>query len=430
MRFCEKLANVRRAQNLSQEQFADMLKVSRQSVSKWENGEAYPNMERIIEMSKILNCTLGDLMDDGALGEEVQPKSNKKEWQAYFKDFLSFISKTYNMFVAMPFWQKIKCLFEVAFLAGIMIPIGLLTQFLISSFLLSFFRGIPAIGNDIYSFLYKLVQLILTILFIIIWFYLFKIRYLDYYEIIEDVNIKEKVIEKPITEKPEKKVIIRDPKHASNKFFEGLGAIIMLFCKFFVICFSIPAMIVFASFILVSAIFLCHLSYGSLFLWLAVGFIGLAIISLFFVDLFYHFIFKEKKLLKIPLFLVLIFGIIVSSVSFGVSIATYAGYEKVEFERVTKTVKLEEGDISFIYQNIRIDNSLPYRTIEFSYPKGFNFEVKKVEKYYYFEDNNDFGNFYPLFLNDIKNHKMRIYDENFSPYARMSNKTYKKLIRN
>ena len=47
MKFCEKLAKQRKNNNLSQEQLAEMLSVSRQAVSKWENGSSYPDMDKI-----------------------------------------------------------------------------------------------------------------------------------------------------------------------------------------------------------------------------------------------------------------------------------------------------------------------------------------------------------------------------------------------
>ena len=46
----EKIVKLRKEQNLTQEQFADMLKVSRQSVSKWELDSTYPDTEKLIRM--------------------------------------------------------------------------------------------------------------------------------------------------------------------------------------------------------------------------------------------------------------------------------------------------------------------------------------------------------------------------------------------
>ncbi len=59
-----KIAKLRREQNLTQEQFADMLKVSRQSVSKWELDITYPDTEKLIRISKIFNCSLDYLLKD------------------------------------------------------------------------------------------------------------------------------------------------------------------------------------------------------------------------------------------------------------------------------------------------------------------------------------------------------------------------------
>ena len=77
MRFCEKLAVKRKQNNLSQEQFADTLGVSRQAVSKWESGTSYPDMDKIIKMTKILNCTLEDLLDDGTIGKNRRKEKTK-----------------------------------------------------------------------------------------------------------------------------------------------------------------------------------------------------------------------------------------------------------------------------------------------------------------------------------------------------------------
>ena len=67
MRFCDKLPKLRKENNLSQEQLADRLGVSRQAVSKWESGSSYPDMDKMIQICNILNCTLEDLLDDGVI---------------------------------------------------------------------------------------------------------------------------------------------------------------------------------------------------------------------------------------------------------------------------------------------------------------------------------------------------------------------------
>ena len=77
MEFKDKLAAQRKQNNYSQEQLADIVGISRQSVSKWETGESYPDMAKIIQLCKILNCELTDLLDDGVLSESNLSNSSK-----------------------------------------------------------------------------------------------------------------------------------------------------------------------------------------------------------------------------------------------------------------------------------------------------------------------------------------------------------------
>ena len=62
MKFGENLKNIRKSKKMSQEELAGMVNVSRQSVSKWENGESYPEMNNILELCKIFDCKINDLV--------------------------------------------------------------------------------------------------------------------------------------------------------------------------------------------------------------------------------------------------------------------------------------------------------------------------------------------------------------------------------
>ena len=77
MKFGDNLRNLRKNKKLSQEELAEKVMVSRQSVSKWETGEAYPEMNNILELCKIFHCNIGDLVNDNmtdidSLGEDVK----------------------------------------------------------------------------------------------------------------------------------------------------------------------------------------------------------------------------------------------------------------------------------------------------------------------------------------------------------------------
>ena len=60
----DKILNLRKGKNITQEQLADMLGVSRQSVSKWESNIAYPEIDKLIRMSEIFNVSTDYLLKD------------------------------------------------------------------------------------------------------------------------------------------------------------------------------------------------------------------------------------------------------------------------------------------------------------------------------------------------------------------------------
>ena len=54
----DNLKKLRRDTNMSQEQLAEKLNVSRQSVSKWESDIAYPEMDKMLQLCKIFNINI------------------------------------------------------------------------------------------------------------------------------------------------------------------------------------------------------------------------------------------------------------------------------------------------------------------------------------------------------------------------------------
>ena len=71
MTFAEKLTKLRRAQNYTQEQFSDLLGVSRQAVSRWESGTAYPETEKLIKIGEMFDCSIDYLLKDSI--EDMSP---------------------------------------------------------------------------------------------------------------------------------------------------------------------------------------------------------------------------------------------------------------------------------------------------------------------------------------------------------------------
>ena len=57
--------------NMTQEKLAEKMSVSRQTVSKWETDEAIPDVEKLLELSKLFSCTI-----DALLKEELSPQAD------------------------------------------------------------------------------------------------------------------------------------------------------------------------------------------------------------------------------------------------------------------------------------------------------------------------------------------------------------------
>ncbi|RED56004.1 DNA-binding XRE family transcriptional regulator [Cohnella lupini] len=74
MEFGEKLKSERTKRGWSQEELAEKLFVSRQSVSKWENSQNYPSIEIIIKISDLFGVTIDELLrsDEGLTKKVIQ----------------------------------------------------------------------------------------------------------------------------------------------------------------------------------------------------------------------------------------------------------------------------------------------------------------------------------------------------------------------
>ncbi|MCX4312365.1 MAG: helix-turn-helix transcriptional regulator [Clostridia bacterium] len=68
----EKIAKARKENNITQEQLADLLGVSRQAVGKWESDVSYPEIDKLIRMSKLFGVSLDYLLINGATRNTIE----------------------------------------------------------------------------------------------------------------------------------------------------------------------------------------------------------------------------------------------------------------------------------------------------------------------------------------------------------------------
>ena len=79
----EKITHLRIVNNMSQEALANLLKVSRQSISKWESDESLPQIDNLLEISNIFKISTDELLDNSIVihrGKKipVEPNANLK----------------------------------------------------------------------------------------------------------------------------------------------------------------------------------------------------------------------------------------------------------------------------------------------------------------------------------------------------------------
>lgn len=78
MKFHEKLLELRKQRGLSQEELGQELEVSRQTISKWESGQSYPDFQRLVLLSDYFDMTLDELVR-GIDVQEVRDRSRSEE---------------------------------------------------------------------------------------------------------------------------------------------------------------------------------------------------------------------------------------------------------------------------------------------------------------------------------------------------------------
>ena len=88
MRLSEKIMDLRKKSGWSQEELADRLGISRQSVSKWETGESVPDIDKIIRMSELWNVSTDYLLkEEEVLEEVVAPEAEEKRNGDTYREF-------------------------------------------------------------------------------------------------------------------------------------------------------------------------------------------------------------------------------------------------------------------------------------------------------------------------------------------------------
>lgn len=145
----EKIAKQRKELNYTQEQLADILGVSRQSISKWEANIAYPETDKLIKMGKMFDCSM-----DYLLNEDISKKQSTlpKEtiWDKFKNQFHE--RKSEKMVFGLPLYhigRNAHGFFAIGCKAQGVFSIGLVSRGVFSLGLLSlgvFSLGLLSLG--------------------------------------------------------------------------------------------------------------------------------------------------------------------------------------------------------------------------------------------------------------------------------------------
>lgn len=145
MKTGEKIAKLRKENNYTQEQLAELLGVSRQSVSKYESGLTYPETDKLIRLSDLFGCTVDFLLKDDV--EEPVAHMTADTAKKTFCQWSNFERKSEKIVFGMPLWhigKNAKGVFAIGLKAQGIVSFGFLSAGLVSFGLCSV--GLLSIG--------------------------------------------------------------------------------------------------------------------------------------------------------------------------------------------------------------------------------------------------------------------------------------------
>ena len=118
--FSQNLQKIRSEKNLSQEQLADKIGVSRQTISAWESGKASPELDKITAISKLFSISIDELV--GEIKTEASNFDKKEYEKNYSKIALLRASGIFILFSGIAFGAFF---FEKGVIAGVGLMISL-----------------------------------------------------------------------------------------------------------------------------------------------------------------------------------------------------------------------------------------------------------------------------------------------------------------
>lgn len=294
MNLSENLKKLRKEKGLSQEQLAEKLNVTRQSVSKWESGIVYPEMDKIVELCKIFDLNMDDLVN-----KDINNKSHNP-----FKKILSYFEQIIKTFDSMSNEKKINCFIEqIIVLIVVSILFSILERFLFAD-TETLTQLLPSILSGIINFIvatvYNITKISLTLG---VMFYIFKVRYLENAELQKELKEAKEVKE---TEKTNEVKV--------NTEAAGVFKIFIFIFKFFVLWGLLLLIMMAVGLGMTLGLTVFIYKTGFLFLGAFLLILGLLLITLVFIGMAYNLLIDKKAFNKFSLL-----TIVISLITIGAS---------------------------------------------------------------------------------------------------------------
>lgn len=105
MEFSEKLQELRKSRNLTQEELAEALFVSRTAVSKWESGRGYPSIDSLKEISRYFSVTIDDLLSGEKLLSLAQ-RENRSNIRSLCDLLFGSVDLLAFLLIVLPLYPK------------------------------------------------------------------------------------------------------------------------------------------------------------------------------------------------------------------------------------------------------------------------------------------------------------------------------------
>ena len=390
-KFAENLKKIRKDHNLSQEQLADELGVSRQAISKWESAQAYPEMDKIITLCNKFNLNIDDLLHKD-ITEVKKEEEGKKTINSYVDNFLNFITNSINMFIKMSTKDKFKLIVEEMLILFALVIAFFCLKEVIMSVVYSILNLFPL---KLRTFFYHIGEAIIGLAsflaIIAIMVHVYKKRYLDYYEDYKASNeVKEEKIEEKVEpsndnikfNKKEEKIIIRDEEHSGYHFGNLLYKIVLYSFKFFLLWFGFAAAVGVVGLSVAFVLSFLIINIPTLFSGMILSIGSLILLGVIFLTVVLNFVFSRKTNHKF-----VILGIILSLIALGCGTGLFItgilSLDVVKDEETYNSVVTTEHDMSdkltilpyFDYQIEYVEENIPNVKIE--YHKNDNFIVRE-----------------------------------------------------